>query len=152
MTDEPLPPPVPSAPSESSAVSTQLQRTQPWVRFLSIMGFIASGLMVLLGLVVGAASAAMGRTEMLPVMVMYPIIGVLYVFPSLYLLRYADGIKRFMSSGADQDLATALDAQRSFWKFVGVWTIVSIGFGIVALVIGIAVGVLTGLTRGRLGA
>src|SRR5512138_807521 len=104
MTDEPptdqtLPPPVPLAPSAPSEVTTQLRRTQPWVRFLSIMGFIASGLMVLLGLVVGAASAATGRTEILPVMIMYPIIGVLYIFPSLYLLRYADGIKRFLSSG-----------------------------------------------------
>lgn len=152
MIDEPLPPPVPSVPAAPSAVSAQLERTQPWVRFLSIMGFIASGLMVLLGLVIGAASAAMGRSEMLPVMVMYPIMGALYIFPSLYLLRYADGIKRFMSSNMEDDLATALDAQRSFWKFAGIWTIVSIGFAAVAFVIAIAVGVLAGITRGRLGA
>ena len=151
MTDEPLPPPVPLAPSAPSEVTTQLQRTQPWVRFLSIMGFIASGLMVLLGLVVGAASAATGRTEILPVMIMYPIIGVLYIFPSLYLLRYADGIKRFLSSRVEGDLAMALDAQRSFWKFLGIWTIVSIGFGAIAFVIAIAVGVIAGVSRGRLG-
>jgi hypothetical protein len=152
MTDELRPPLVPPASPASTSVSTQLQRTQPWVRFLSIMGFIASGLMVLLGLVIGAASAAMGRSEMLPVMVMYPIMGALYIFPSLYLLRYADGIKRFLSSNMEPDLAAALDAQRSFWKFAGIWTIVSIGFAAVAFVIAIAVGLLAGITRGRLGA
>src|SRR5262245_25981125 len=123
MTDEPMTP-VPPLPPERSAIAAPLHRTQPWVRFLGIMGFVLAGLMLLVGLVGGAASYAIGRTEMLPVMVMYPLFGALYVIPSMYLLRYADNIKRFLASTHEQDLAGALEAQRSFWKFAGIMTIV----------------------------
>ena len=145
MADEPSipPPPLPTAPSP---VAAQLQRTQPWVRFLSIMGFIAAGFMVLFGLVIGAAGAATGNYQTLGLMVMYPIMGVVYVFPSIFLLRYADRIKAFVASGEEQDLAGALDAQRSFWKFAGILTIVSIVVALVFTAIAVMVGVFFGMT------
>ena len=148
MADEPMIPPPPLAASSSSApttspspVAVQLQRTQPWVRFLAIMGFIIAGFMVLFGLVVGAAGAATGNYQTLGIMVLYPIMGVVYVFPSIFLLRYADRIKTFVASGQEQDLAGALDAQRSFWKFAGVLTIVSIVMSLVFVAIAVMVGV-----------
>jgi hypothetical protein len=148
MADEPMipPPPLPasssSAPTTSaSPVAVQLQRTQPWVRFLAIMGFIIAGFMVLFGLVVGGVGAATGNYQTLGIMVLYPIMGVVYVFPSIFLLRYADRIKTFVASGQEQDLAGALDAQRSFWKFAGVLTIVSIVMSLVFVAIAVMVGV-----------
>lgn len=143
MTDEPMVP-VPS-PSGHAALAAPLQGTQPWVRFLAVMGFVIAGLMVLFGLAAGVASAAMQRTEMLPVMFMYPIFGVLYVFPSMYLLRYANNIKGFLASGQEHDLAGALDAQRSFWKFAGILTIVSIVASIAITVFAVGIGILSGL-------
>jgi hypothetical protein len=170
MADEPMipPPPLPTTPSPvaappgdsspvtappggSSTVAEQLQRTQPWVRFLSIMGFILAGFMVLFGLVVGAAGAATGNYQTLGIMVMYPIMGVVYVFPSIFLLRYADRIKTFVASGQEQDLAGALDAQRSFWKFAGILTIVSIIFSVLFIAIAVMVGVFVGITGRNIG-
>jgi uncharacterized protein DUF5362 len=145
MADEPLIPP-PSLPASPSPVAAQLQRTQPWVRFLSIMGFIVAGFMVLFGLVIGAVGAATGNYQTLGIMVMYPIMGVVYVFPSIFLLRYADRIKTFVASGQEQDLAGALDAQRSFWKFAGILTIVSIVVSLVFVAIAVMVGVFFGMT------
>jgi Family of unknown function (DUF5362) len=145
MADEPLIPP-PPPPASPSPVAAQLQRTQPWVRFLSIMGFIAAGFMVLFGLVIGAAGAATGNYQTLGIMVMYPIMGVVYVFPSIFLLRYADRIKTFVASGQEQDLAGALDAQRSFWKFAGILTIISIVLSLVFVAIAVMVGVFFGMT------
>src|SRR5262245_55263006 len=144
MTDEP-PIPVPS-PAAHSTLAAPLQGTQPCVRFLSVMGFIVAGMMVLLGLTAGVAGAAIGRTEMLPVMFLYPIFGVLYVFPSLYLLRYANNIRGFLASGQDRDLAGALEAQRSFWKFAGILTIVSIVASILMMMFAIGVGIVGGVT------
>ena len=153
MADEPMIPPPPLPASSSSAATTSpspvavhLQRTQPWVRFLAIMGFIIAGFMVLTGLAVGAIGAATGNYQTLGIMVLYPIMGIVYVFPSIFLLRYADRIKTFVASGQEQDLAGALDAQRSFWKFAGVLTIVSIVMSLLFVAIAVIVGVFVGMS------
>jgi hypothetical protein len=137
-------PPLPPAP----LVVPPLQRTQPWVRFLAVMGFIVAGLTVFVGVMAGVAGAATGRLETLALMAVYPIIGVLYIFPSLYLLRYADRIKAYLASGQEADLAGALDAQRSFWKFAGVYTVVCIVVGVAVAVIATVVGVMFGMRGG----
>ena len=153
MADEPMIPPPPLPASSSSAATTSpspvavhLQRTQPWVRFLAIMGFIIAGFMVLTGLAVGAIGAATGNYQTLGIMVLYPIMGVVYVFPSIFLLRFADRIKTFVASGQEQDLAGALDAQRSFWKFAGVLTIVSIVMSLLFVAIALMIGVFVGMS------
>jgi hypothetical protein len=127
-------------------VSQPLRGTQPWVRFLAIMGFIGAGFMVLAGLTAGIAGAATGRIETIGLMVIYPIMAVVYVFPSLFLLRYADRIRSFVASGQEQDLVGALDAQRSFWKFAGILTIVSILVGILFSVFAVIAGVMIGVS------
>jgi len=132
-------------------VSLPLQQTQPWVRFLAIMGFVAAGFMVLVGVTAGVAGAVTGRLETLGLMVVYPILAVFYVFPSMFLLRYADRIRTFVASGLEQDLASALDAQRSFWKFAGVFTIVSVVFGILATVLAMIAGILVGMSGRTIG-
>jgi hypothetical protein len=150
MTDESLPP-VPSAPTGLSLVSLPLQQTQPWVRFLAIMGFIAAAFMVLIGVTAGIAGAATGRLETIGLMVVYPLLAVFYVFPSMFLLRYADRIRTFVASGLEQDLASALDAQRSFWKFAGIFTIVSVVFGIMATVLAVIAGIMVGMSGRTIG-
>jgi uncharacterized protein DUF5362 len=150
MTDEPMTP-APSDPPVLALVTLPLQRTQPWVRFLAIMGFIGAGVMVLVGLTAGVAGAVTGRIETIGLMVVYPIMAVVYVFPSLFLLRYADRIRSFVASGQEQDLAGALDAQRSFWKFAGILTIVSIVVGILISVFAVLAGVMMGMSGRTLG-
>jgi hypothetical protein len=115
------------------------------------MGFIGAGFMVLVGLTAGVAGAATGRLETLGLMVVYPIMAVVYVFPSLFLLRYADRIRSFVASGHEQDLASALDAQRSFWKFAGILTIVSIVVAILISVFAVLAGVMMGMSGRTLG-
>ena len=129
----------------SRGVTAILQGTQPWVRFLSIVGFVSSGVMVLIGLIAGTIGIARGSIETAIMVVLYPLFGVLYIFPSVYLLRYANRIRQFAKNGQEQDLAGALDAQRSFWRFVGVLTLVSLATGIIGMVVaafGVAAGML----------
>ena len=126
-------------------VAAILQNTQPWVRFCSILGFVSAGAMVLVGLAAGTVGVITGNLETAIMIVVYPLMGVLYVFPSLYLLRYADGIRQFSRSSSQQDLATALDAQRSFWKFVGVLSLVSLALMVIGLTVALALGVAMGL-------
>lgn len=126
-----------------------LRQTKPWVRLFSILMFIAAGLMVLVGSVALAASifgavAAHGRASGLFGIlgligtIVYVGIGVLYAFPALFLGRYASRIDKLIRSGNSADLESALEAQRSFWKFVGIFTVVVVGLYLVIFALTIA--------------
>jgi len=80
-----------------------LVETRPWVRFLSILGFIGAGLMLLAGL----AGAMFG----LLMLVLYGLIGLLYLVPLLYLFRYASRISELEEVPHVERLEAALDAQ-----------------------------------------
>ena len=127
------------------AIGSQLARTQPWVRFLSIMGFVTAGLMIVLGLAGGAIGAAAGQTEMIVLLFLYPLMGVIYIYPSLCLLRYANSTRDYLKAPSSQHLEAALDAQRSFWKFAGILTAISIVAAVLVFVLAIVLGVAAGL-------
>ena len=126
-------------------IEAQLRRTQPWVRLLAILGFVSAGFMILGGLLAGAVGAAAGSMETMVLLFIYPLFGVLYIYPSLCLLRYANSIRTYLSAPLGEHLEAALDAQRAFWKFAGILTLVSIVAAVLifvlALVLGIAAGV-----------
>ena len=69
--------------------------------------------------------------------VLYLLMGVIYFMASLYLLRYASAIKRAVTGLNASDLESALEAQASFWKLIGILSIVSIVLTIVFMVVGI---------------
>ena len=91
-----------------------------------------AGLLVLLGVASGGLGLATRQPMALIFLIAYPLFGLLYVFPSLYLFRYARSIRDFVSSGHEQHLENALVAQRSFWRFVGIWSIVGVVLAILA--------------------
>jgi hypothetical protein len=118
-----------------------LRQTQPWVRFLSVLGFIGTALMILAGLF-GLLGAAMGGSAELGVMmVAYLLVGLLYFIPTMYLSRYATAINRFRQGLHVAEMETALEAQKSFWKFVGIVTLVILALYVVLILVAIAGGV-----------
>jgi hypothetical protein len=137
---------IPSGPGhDPTAIRSQLGRTQPWVRLLSIVGFISAGLMIVVGLIAGAFGLREGQAEALVLLFGYPLLGVLYVYPSLCLQRYAGSIRRFVASAQNADLEAALDAQRSFWKFAGIVTAISLGATIIGMMVAVVVGIVAGV-------
>jgi hypothetical protein len=130
--------------TEDQSVSRILQQTQPWARLMGIMGFFAVGLMILAGLGVGVVGIATQRPEFVMLMVTYPLIAVLYIFPSMYLMRYANRIGEFVEQGQQHQLEAALDAQRAFWKFIGIVTLVSLVGSCVVFVLAIVAGFVAG--------
>jgi hypothetical protein len=125
--------PVGSAP-ESAAVPSEivelLNQTRPWVTFLAVLGFISTGLMVLVGLTV-AASMAMTPKPGLPAAIglVYVGLGLFYLFPSLLLLRYGGAIRRLTGGPAAgmEALTEAIRRQKSFWRFMGICAVVMLG-------------------------
>ena len=130
------PPPLPSL----AGVADILRRTQPWTRLMGIMGFIMVGFMMVVGIIGGLAGIATGDPTALVLLFIYPVLALLYIFPALYLVRYSGRIREFVSSGQGQQLEAALDAQRAFWKFVGILSLVSIVFGALAFLIALVAG------------
>ena len=116
-----------------------LRQTKPWVRLMSVICFVFAGLMVLSGLIIAMASAAIGTRSGLglPAMVgvLYVALGAFYLVPGIMLHRYAGRIGRLMLSNRMNDLEEALGAQKSFWKFVGIMVLVMIGLYVVGIAI-----------------
>ena len=131
-----------------------LRATGPWVRFLSILGFLLSGLIVLASFVIMAMGGTMfGLSEDAPgaaaiglgIGVLYLAMAGLYVAISWFLHRYASSISA-MKHAADLPTFTwamesALHHQRRFWKLVGIVMIVSFVayFAIIAIAMVVAV-------------
>jgi hypothetical protein len=126
-----------------------LAGTQPWVRLMSILGFISAGLMILSGvgmLIFGMAQLG-GGAEAFAIGIIYPLFGILYMVPSLYLFRYATRIAEYLRGNQEIQLELALDSQRSFWKFVGILSVIGIAIAILGIVAAILIPTLL-LVRG----
>ncbi len=143
------PAPGSSDPGISQQAIQALAGTKPWVRLCSVIGFIGSGFMVLGGIfmILGGAvglsqiseSSPLGFAPLALMGFVYLILAFLYIYPSVKLWAYGSRIVELMSSRAEVDLIAALDAQRAFWKFVGIMISIVIGIYIVAAVIGVIV-------------
>jgi predicted transcriptional regulator len=117
----------------SDALADILRRTRPWVLLMAIMFFIGVALMLITGVGMGLFGLASGEPEALAMMIVYPVFALLYIMPGVYLWQYASRIERYITDARTDQLASALDAQRSFWKFTGVLTIVGCVIGIVGV-------------------
>lgn len=125
--------------SISSQTRDHLHEAAKWAYFLSIVGFIGLGLMVLGGLVVMFAGAAVpGMSSQMGVFgIVYLIMAALYFFPTYYMFLFAQKIKAACSASSQADLDTGIENLKSFFKFVGIFTIVIISLYLLMFLIGI---------------
>jgi hypothetical protein len=123
-----------------------MRKTHPWVLLLSVVGFINGGILVLLA-VASWAGIESGRagTPPGPALLLYPLMGLLWFVPSFYLYKYARRIHTFVAQGHQVQLESALEAQRTFWKFLGIVALVVIVLTAVAVALAIAIGVMASL-------
>jgi hypothetical protein len=126
-----------------------MRQTQPWVRFLSVIGIILAAFMVVGGLSLAlfvipmGGMGSIGSFEMM-VFGFYPLLGVLALFPALQLWRYASRIADFRATLQAAQLESALAAQKSFWKYVGVVMLVIIALYVLILATALVVDVRQG--------
>lgn len=119
-----------------------LSQTRPWVLFLSIIGFLVAGLCVVGGVfgAIAIAGAALGGVERATILIVYPLIGVIYFFPSLYLFRCSRAIRDLRDTHDVLHLENALRAQKSFWRFCGIVVALVIALYGVMLVMAVIAG------------
>jgi hypothetical protein len=125
-----------------------LRVSAKWCTFLSIMGFIFIGLMLLFGLLATVSLSAIssqpemqglegmnpmfGFMKYLPLL--YILIAVVYFFPVYYLFKYASGMKKALNFRNSEMVADSLSYLKSHHKFLGVMTIVFISLYIVGII------------------
>ena len=114
-----------------------MRGTKGWVRFMAVLGFIASAFMLIgvFGIFVGGSvgrAPAMGAGIF--ALIYLILVGVYFVL-ALKLNQYASRIGAFLLNPNGALLASALDAQRSFWKYLGIMTIVILCFYFFAIVL-----------------
>jgi membrane protein YqaA with SNARE-associated domain len=114
-----------------------LRQTRPWVVFLSVMSFIGCGFMLLAGvgmMVVGAFTPSSSPVPTAVLGLIYIPMAFLYIYPALKLWAFGGAITRLTASRSSADLEAALSQQKSFWKFLGIVTIVLMALYGVAIV------------------
>ncbi len=118
-----------------------LKYSAKWANFLAILGFIGLGLMVLGGLVSIIAGASISRIpgmqQFAVIGIVYLVLAVLYFFPTLYLYQFASKTKKAIQNRSQENLDLGLENLKSFFKFLGIFTIVVISMYILILFIAI---------------
>jgi len=123
-----------------------LTKTRPWVRFISILVFIGCGLMLLSGLaamVMSLTTVGGGFTGIgvgVAVLVAYAFGACLMLPMGMFLSRYAKAIRAVQGSRRIEDLEAALGAQKSYWKYLGILTVVGLSLSILGVVAGLIFG------------
>ena len=119
-----------------------LRETRKWVNFLSILGFILIGLMVLFGLFAGAIINAIPTGFSSPAAgiggglfgIVYIIMALLYFFPVFYLYKFGAKLKVALTNTDNAALELAFENLKSHYKFVGILTLIIFGFYFLSLV------------------
>jgi hypothetical protein len=99
-----------------------LHQTRPWVRFLSILGFLMSGFSVL-GLISMAALVNVPNMPAFGLTVIVTTIAkmiLMFFVPAILMWRYANRISWFLNEQSPSILAEAISAQKALWTYVGV--------------------------------
>lgn len=129
----------------NSEIKSYLAETARWGYFLSIVGFIGIGFMVLAGLFMGSfmSTLGMGAAGMIsPAIftVMYLIIAALYFFPVLYLFKFSTKMKVALRSDNEAELTTSFQNLKSLYKFMGILTAIILGLYALIFVFGMISG------------
>jgi hypothetical protein len=134
-----------------------LNESARWARFLSIIGFVFCGLMVIVGIFFGGAMAAMMSgmggeaapvTGFLSFFVSFAYIAgaLLIFFPSLYLFLFSSKMRKAFHNNDQPVLTESLKNLKSFFKFYGICTVIVMSIYALAIIAGI-IGAMVGSRR-----
>jgi len=129
----------------SEEVKDYLSETAKWAKFISIVGFIFAGLMVLislfLGIFMGSIGSDFGDAAMpFPsslISIIYFIMALVMVIPILYLYRFANNMQIALRRNNNRALTDSFKNLKSHYKFYGIFMAVILGLYALMFVVGI---------------
>ena len=126
-------------------VTSYLNEAAKWGKFLSIVGFIFCGLLVIVAFFAGTVlatsfsqlGAAYGPGFGTFMTILYIAFALLYFFPCLYLYNFSVKMIRALRSNDQLSLTESFKNLRSCYKFLGILTISIISFYVLGIFIAI---------------
>ena len=119
-----------------------------WTMFLSILGFILSGFLVLMGLGMGFLMNLAPEANRLSgvagvfIGLSYIVFAIVYFFPFLFLFRFSKMAKQSLLTTSAPGLAVAFKNLKSHYIFMGILAIIGLACIPLGIIAAIAVGVL----------
>lgn len=115
-----------------------------WAKFLSILGFIGLGFMMIASIIMLFAGSMIDSYSNSSnplgagiVGIIYLVMAALYFFPILYLFKSSVSLKNGILSNDEMTLTDGFQNLKSHYKFIGIFTIVIISLYILIFIIGI---------------
>ena len=118
-----------------------LKEIAKWARFLSILGLVGCGIMVLLAilfpLIPGMAGAmnsningVKSTTSGAPIFMSigYILGALLYYFPAMYLFKFSKNMRHALDLGGEEATTNAFDYMKRHYKFLGILMAIVLGF------------------------
>jgi Family of unknown function (DUF5362) len=127
---------------------THLVETSKWCKFLSILGFIFTGIFVLValfaGTLLGSISSPYGGGAIIGagfVTIIYLIIAAVNFFAALFLYRFATKMKAALYTSDQDTLNNSFLNLKNLYKYLGVLAIIYLALIVLFLVFGIGAAV-----------
>ncbi len=118
----------------NSKISDYLKETAKWTNFLSIIGFVMIGLMVIRGILFFSISASsFGVGQATAGGLAYLLMALLYFFPTFYMYNFSKKIKIGLNSSVQSEVELAFENLKKMFKYIGVLMIVILSIYAIAL-------------------
>lgn len=106
-----------------------LKETAKWAYFLSIVGFVGIGLMLIIAVFAGTIFASMGSAMGgafgssfgAAMGFVYVFIAAIYFFPVFYLFKFSVNAKKAFRENDSEALSSSLGYLKSHYKFIGIF-------------------------------
>jgi hypothetical protein len=127
----------------TSAAKGFLTETSKWCKFLSIVGFVGLGLLLLSSFFINTIYSNMPQASAMPfnlgivMTIVYVLIIAIYIFPIYYLYQFSIQLKKALISKDDETLASAFEMLKSHYKFTGVFSIIMLSIYVLAGIVGL---------------
>jgi hypothetical protein len=135
-----------STPEESkleldNAAVDHLAETRKWTMFLSILGFIFTGLMLIFAIILATVSGYYARTGMTALTIIpFLLLCLIYIFPIYYLFRFSTYSKQALDKKDNGLLSMAFGYLKMHYRFMGILMIVIGGIYILIILVMIVAG------------
>ena len=128
--------------------------TARWAKFLSIVGFVLCGFMIMFALFFGSIMSPFTRLgsgsdsfsnavavgySSYAITIVYIIIALLFFFPCLYLFNFSVKMQTALRNNDQLNLNAAFSNLKSCFKFVGILTIVMLSFYLLGTIVVVSV-------------
>jgi uncharacterized membrane protein len=120
-----------------------LHDTARWGKFLAIAGLVFSVFLLIVGILVSMREPANERlfvdeearaARRIGSLIGSLFLGLIYIFPSIMLLRYSTKLKAALATNNQDEMIQAFRAQKTMYVYMGILTIIGLVFMLLAIV------------------